>query len=358
VVTDTWDPEGGGRERYLSDLLPRLAAQGTPVDVLCRRARAAPLDGVTVSTAPGPRWPRWLGELQFGHAVRRAHGDGPGPCLAARPSPVATHVQLHAGLHEDAFEAEARSAGPRGPWFRLGTRLNATRQIRLRAERAMLSRSPRVMAWSRAVARRVEERHGLRVDVEPPAVDRQRFQPAPTDAGVERPLRLLFVAHNPALKGLPELLDGLAVAGTAGIATHLTVLGGPGHDPSGRTAAVPVTFRGTVSGPAVAAAYRDADALVHPTHYDPFSLVALEALASGRPVVTTRANGAAEWIEDGRHGFLLARPDDHAALLAALRVLRDPARRRSMAAECAELARRFDMDDHARRVASWLGVGP
>ena len=39
-------------------------------------------------------------------------------------------------------------------------------------------------------------------------------------------------------------------------------------------------------------AYFAADFLVHPTFYDPCSLVALEALACGLPVITTRYNGA------------------------------------------------------------------
>jgi glycosyltransferase involved in cell wall biosynthesis len=355
VVTDTWDPDGGGRERYLADLLPRLAARGIAVDVLCRRAQGAPVAGVGISTSAGLRWPRWWGELQFAAAVRRAH-RGAATCLAASPTPVATHVQLHAGLHEDAFEAEARSAGPRAPWFRLGTRLNVTRQLRMRAERAMMSRAPRVMAWSRATARRVHERHGLVADVEPPGIDLQRFTPAGTHDGAERPLRLLFVAHNPALKGLRELLDGLAVVRAAGVAAHLTVLGRVARGLAGRAGEGEVTFRGAVGRDVVAQALRDSDALVHPTHYDPFSLVALEALASGRPVVTTRANGASEWIEAGRHGFLLERPDDHGSLLAALRALCDPGRRRAMAADCVTLAQRFDMDGHAGRVGAWLGL--
>ena len=43
-------------------------------------------------------------------------------------------------------------------------------------------------------------------------------------------------------------------------------------------------------------AYFAADFLVHPTFYDPCSLVVLEALACGLPVITTRANGASELL--------------------------------------------------------------
>jgi UDP-glucose:(heptosyl)LPS alpha-1,3-glucosyltransferase len=41
-------------------------------------------------------------------------------------------------------------------------------------------------------------------------------------------------------------------------------------------------------------AYFGSDFLVHPTFYDPCSLVVLEALACGLPIITTRFNGASE----------------------------------------------------------------
>jgi len=57
----------------------------------------------------------------------------------------------------------------------------------------------------------------------------------------------------------------------------------------------------------------------------------LEAMALGRPVVTTSAGGSAEVVVDGESGFVVP-PADPAALAAAVeRVLRDPALARSLA---------------------------
>jgi UDP-glucose:(heptosyl)LPS alpha-1,3-glucosyltransferase len=64
--------------------------------------------------------------------------------------------------------------------------------------------------------------------------------------------------------------------------------------------------------------YQAATVLALPTLYDPCSNVALEALGCGCPVVTTAANGAKEFIAPGENGALLDRPDDTAALSAAL----------------------------------------
>ena len=56
-----------------------------------------------------------------------------------------------------------------------------------------------------------------------------------------------------------------------------------------------------------------ADVFVLPTIYDPFSNAALEAMASGLPVVTTAYNGASELIESGVNGFIISDPLDERA---------------------------------------------
>ena len=90
----------------------------------------------------------------------------------------------------------------------------------------------------------------------------------------------------------------------------------------------------------VVPAYAAADVYVQPTWYDPCSLVVLEALACGRPVITTRFNGASELMEDGREGLILDTPADIDALAEAMRELLDADLRRRMgraARETAEL---------------------
>ena len=47
---------------------------------------------------------------------------------------------------------------------------------------------------------------------------------------------------------------------------------------------------------------------MQPTYYDPCSLVVLEALACGLPVITTAQNGASELLTDGVDGYVLTAP--------------------------------------------------
>jgi UDP-glucose:(heptosyl)LPS alpha-1,3-glucosyltransferase len=56
--------------------------------------------------------------------------------------------------------------------------------------------------------------------------------------------------------------------------------------------------------------YQAADLLALPTLYDPCSNVVLEALGCGCPVITTAANGAAEFISPGENGEVVSQPDD------------------------------------------------
>ncbi|MGB3399101.1 MAG: glycosyltransferase family 4 protein [Candidatus Deferrimicrobiaceae bacterium] len=56
--------------------------------------------------------------------------------------------------------------------------------------------------------------------------------------------------------------------------------------------------------------YGAADILVAPTLYEPMANVILEAMATGIAVVTTRASGNSEVLDEGRCGFLLDDPRD------------------------------------------------
>jgi UDP-glucose:(heptosyl)LPS alpha-1,3-glucosyltransferase len=89
--------------------------------------------------------------------------------------------------------------------------------------------------------------------------------------------------------------------------------------------------------------YRAADIFLLPTVYDPFSNACLEALASGLPVITTKANGFSEIIENGRHGTVIEHPRDVAGITDALQFWSDPARRARARIDNRELATQFDI---------------
>jgi len=98
--------------------------------------------------------------------------------------------------------------------------------------------------------------------------------------------------------------------------------------------------------------YAAADVYVHPTFYDTFSLVVLEALASGLPVVTSRYNGAVELFTEGAEGYLLSDPTSVDELLLRLDPLFDPVVRERMGRSARRLAEKHTFRQNVDQVLS------
>lgn len=67
-----------------------------------------------------------------------------------------------------------------------------------------------------------------------------------------------------------------------------------------------ITFLGTIDHKKMPGYYNAASILVVPSHYESFSLVALEALASGTPVVATDVGDMKNIIQPGETGYIAA----------------------------------------------------
>lgn len=144
----------------------------------------------------------------------------------------------------------------------------------------------------------------------PMGIDVAKFRPG--DAPRTGPV--VFVGRLSRQKGVHVLLDAIARR-----RRPLLVIGdGPERTAlEAKAHGLPVTFAGGLSEDAVAEAYRTAAAVVVPSiEGEAQGLVALEAMASGAPVVVTRTGGLAETVEGGR-GWL-AEPGDAASLAGAI----------------------------------------
>ena len=109
-----------------------------------------------------------------------------------------------------------------------------------------------------------------------------------------------------------------------------------------------VRFLGKIE--AVAPLLAGADLFLLPSDRESFGLSALEALASGVPVVGTRAGGLPEVVRHGETGVLCAVGDVSGMADAAIGILRDGARWRAMSSLAAADAReRFSLDDVVAR---------
>jgi L-malate glycosyltransferase len=96
---------------------------------------------------------------------------------------------------------------------------------------------------------------------------------------------------------------------------------------------------------AVAPLLASADLFLLPTQSESFGLSALEALATGVPVIGANAGGLPEVVRDGETGALCAAGDVEGMAQAAIALLRDPARWHAASELAATDAReRFAMD--------------
>lgn len=183
----------------------------------------------------------------------------------------------------------------------------------------------------------------------PCGVDLQRFHPADmADARSQlglpaqpTPLALLIGRIEP-LKGIDALIRAVAQlrATVPALATlEAVIVGGASDDQPDLWnteqhrldalrrelgVATAIRFVGARPQSQLSLYHAACDVVTMPSHYESFGMAALEALASGRPVIATNAGGPATIITHGVDGLLTA-PDDTRQLAENLtRVLTDP----------------------------------
>src|SRR4051794_26240801 len=172
----------------------------------------------------------------------------------------------------------------------------------------------------------------------------------------EESLVLLLAAHNFRLKGVPELLRVAGRIVANGGPVHVAIAGGKRlknwqHAANRLGLEKRVTFFGKVAD--MVPYYAAADAYVHPTYYDPCSLVLLEAAASGLPIVTTRrCNGAVELFREGESILTAQEPSDHDALYRHVHELLDPALRAKLGSAARQVALQHPFETNVAEILS------
>ena len=95
--------------------------------------------------------------------------------------------------------------------------------------------------------------------------------------------------------------------------------------------------------------YAASDLFVLPTIYEPFGNVCLETLASGLPIIVSRAGGAAEIITEGVNGLLLEDPRDSQELAEKIERTFDDKFREKLSKNARALAENFTVDKNVEK---------
>ena len=307
----------GGMERILAELAAGLRRRGHAVTVIAYACDLPDGSDVTFRRIRGPSRPFVLGYPWFmlagSLAVRRWRRG----LVLAMGAIVFNEVDIVAIQY-------CQQVGPTGPsrpsWpFRLNAAVS--RVLGQLAERVCFPRNrpARFVCASEGVAEEIREHfpeQAERTITIPNGVDVDAF--APGSRLVEaRALRArlqlsserrvaIFVGSEWGRKGLEPAIRALAQAE----GWDLLVVGDGDRARYERLAhelgvGAAVHWLGVSRD--VAPIYQLADAFVFPTSYEAFPLVALEAAASGLPILATPVNGIRELVSDGVNGFLISR---------------------------------------------------
>jgi len=376
----------GGLARHVRKLAEGLARQGAEVHVLTRGVgtllqEGAPgpgsVGGVSVHRVPEPSWPReldrfvaWVermnedmlaaGEaLAHEHAFDLIHGHdwlvaGASATLADRlgvPYVTTIHATEH-GRHQGWVQDEPQA------------HIHAV-------ERGMAHRADALIVCSHYMRGHVADIFDVdehRITVIPNGIDPSELRPV----GDLEALRAEFAAPGEKLvllvgrlvyeKGFQLALDALPGVIEQVESVRFLVAGSGTHEAELREQARRLgldgrgSFLGWIGDDALHSLYRIADLCVVPSIYEPFGLVALEAMASGCPCIVADTGGLREVVPAGDRVGLRFNGGDAAHLgLMIERLLLDDELRDRLVAEASEHVLRFDWGDVARRTAGVYG---
>jgi D-inositol-3-phosphate glycosyltransferase len=384
--------EAGGMNVYVRELATELAAQGLKIDIFTRMQDAtlppviALADGVRVVHVPtGPTRPYDKNQIltylpEFLNRVR---------CFARSQAAPYDLIHSHYWISGEAALHLRESWGV--PVVQMFHTLGAMKNLvarsaeeaetsqRVAIERKLLREADSVVAATHIDRAQMVAHYGAQVDrinIIPCGVDVHRFQPqlqedARQGLGISPHWQLLLsIGRIEPLKGMDSLIQALALLHKQHPAwrntLHGMILGGDSDKTPTEQwnseqrrlnmlcydlgVADAVMFAGAQPHTALPAYYASADIVVIPSHYESFGMVALEAMACGRPVVASDVGGLSLSIAHGHSGLLI--PPDSPALLANTleQLLTDRHRRDTLGREAHQQMGRYSWQHIASRV--------
>lgn len=369
----------GGMNVYVRDLAQELGRRGILVDIYTRR---------TSSTLPDV-------DISLGENVRVIHLLA-GAAVPLDPDEVYPHLSQFAagviafatrqGIQYDIVYSHYWLSGwvankLKEVWntpfihmfhtlgqmkHRIGSGMPAIPDTRVTVENQIVKWADRIVAATQAEYAqllwlyRADRR---KIVIVPPGVDTDRFYPRSQEAaksklGIKMVRNLLlFVGRIEPLKAVDTILEAIDLVGRE--YPHLleklsfAVIGGDPDNPTDRelsrlkalsdelNLSDVVDFLGAKDHRLLPWYYAAATAVIMPSDYESFGMVALEAMASGTPVIASDVGGLAYLIKDHETGFLIPVRDPVALADAITSLLADTARYTGMSRNAAKLARQY-----------------
>jgi len=371
-------PSRGGCGTYITDLSRRLVADNHEVHLYaCRWDEQALPAGLHCHALPSPRGPRCWRPWRFARVCEAAlQAESHDVSVGFDKTYGQDVLYPQGGLHVASVEHNLnkyknplmRALARTGKWLDLAY----WSYLRLEKKQYLGAHKPLIVVNSHMVRNHFEHYYGvppenlhvIRSSIDParfPEQDRLRRRGEFRDRWGIGPQETvaLFAAINYRLKGLEPLLYAVRALvqrpeyRSVKNPFRLVVAGNPDYRRWQRRAqglgiTEHISFVGLCKE--MRDAYFAADFLVHPTFYDPCSLVVLEALACALPVVTSRANGASELLHPLQEGYVIDDPHDHQRLAWCLWQLQDQERRSACSQAARKTAGQWTFEQHYRQL--------
>ncbi len=251
-------------------------------------------------------------------------------------------------------------------------------EYRISGEKEVLNHANRIIAATQAEVAQLlwlYQADTNNVVVIPPGVDLCHFYPIPSDEAkefIKVPVcnrMLLYVGRIEPLKGLENLLKAIAImrerVQVEAPQFCLVVIGGnPDLTPQTTDTEMAhlqslreqyhlqdfVAFLGQRDQNTLPYYYSAASAVVVPSHYESFGMVALEAMACGTPVVASQVGGLAFLVQDGITGFTVPVDDPQALADRLMKLLYDDDLREKLGKQAAAFAKQYGWKNIAKKI--------
>lgn len=250
---------------------------------------------------------------------------------------------------------------------------------RVNGEREVLAKADRIVAATQAEFAQLQwlyQADPSKVVIIPPGVDTSHFYPIPPDEAKEyigippEHRMMLFVGRIEPLKGIDTLIKSISLLRKRGILDRycclcLSIIGGEPDVEAGvlseemaRLKALSeehglvdlVTFLGRRGQDSLPYYYSAAEAVIMPSHYESFGMVALEAMACGTPVIASEVGGLAFLVQDGITGYHFPAEDPEALYEKLVTLIENQALRKKMSAQAVEVAKAYGWEKIAVRI--------
>jgi glycosyltransferase involved in cell wall biosynthesis len=365
-----------GLGRYVCDLSRELARQGHAVHVLTNSIGESVMDTVDhgvhvhrVLYPPPPKPPGMVAPpMAFNlHLQQRAYVLGREKC--GNPEVVVSHDWLTAA----ASRHISRRWHIPHVWTVHDTvlgktfgRLETSTDIMISAlERWAADQADLVIVNSQLIGAEVQDGYGgekgktrlVHCGVDPDAwkSDQHRDRLSAFRLVLALPNELLFtyVGRLDAEKGIDTLINAFSLVLQSGVKARLAIAGSGFLEDTIRSHIAQlnighaVHLYGYLKGETLKALYSTSDLHICPSHYEPFGLVAVEAMAAGVPIIVSRTGGLAEIVSNNKVGRAVE-PDNVEALAQAMRELAADAGIRKRLGAAGE--------KHVRRNFSWSQI--